>query len=122
MPTPLSPSAKKIQETLQKQGFACEVVELPGSTRTAQDAAKAVGCEVAQIVKSLIFRGKDSHQPILVVASGSNRVNEQRLAELISEPVEKPDADFVREKTGFSIGGVPPIGHPEKLRTFIDED
>jgi prolyl-tRNA editing enzyme YbaK/EbsC (Cys-tRNA(Pro) deacylase) len=118
----LSTTAQKVQDALQAQGLTCQVVELPNSTRTAQEAALAIGCTVGQIVKSLIFRGKQTHKPILVVASGTNRVNEKRISEFVREPIEKPDADFVREKTGFVIGGVPPIAHTEHLETFIDQD
>ena len=104
------------------RGFSSHVVELPDSTRTAREAAQAVGCRVEQIVKSLVFKGQRTNRPILAVASGTNRVNEQRLSELAGEPIEKADADFVRERTGFVVGGVPPIGHAEHLETFIDED
>jgi len=118
----LSSSAKKVQDTLKALGFPYQVVELPHTTRSATDAAKAVGSGVGQIAKSLIFKTKYTQRPILVIASGSNRVNEKRIGDLIHEAVEKADADFVRQKTGFSIGGVPPVGHLEKLKTFIDED
>ena len=100
----------------------CQVVELPGSTRTAADAASAVGCRVEQIAKSIIFQGKTSGKPVMVIASGSNRVNEKRLRDLISEPVKKADADFVRLHTGFAIGGVPPIGHANPIDIFIDQE
>ncbi|MBC7234073.1 MAG: YbaK/EbsC family protein [Chloroflexi bacterium] len=122
MSKPLPPSAQKIQEVLQHLGISSQVLELPQSTRTAAEAAQAVGCAVGQIVKSLVFRGKQTHKPILVLASGANRVNEKTLARLVGEPIEKADADFVREQTGFSIGGVPPIGHIQPLPTYIDED
>lgn len=118
----LSTSARKVQEALQRQGFPAQVVELPDSTRTAKEAAQAIGCNVEQIVKSLIFQGKDSGKPILVVASGSNRVNEKRLSELAGEAIVKADANFVRQHTGFAVGGVPPLAHNEPLETFIDED
>ncbi len=118
----LSASARKVQETLKAMGFACEVVELPDSTRTAVEAAQAVGCQVGQIVKSLIFKGRQSGKPVLVIASGPNRVNEKRVGELFGEPIEKANADFVRQHTGFAVGGVPPVGHLEPLQTFIDED
>ncbi|HEX7251664.1 MAG TPA: YbaK/EbsC family protein [Thermoanaerobaculia bacterium] len=98
------------------------VVELPSSTRTAPDAAKAVGCQVEQIAKSLVFRGLKTGRPILVIASGSNRVDEQKLATFIGEPVRPAEPDFVRERTGFAIGGVPPVGHSERIPTFLDED
>ena len=118
----LSPSARKVQQALEAQGLECRVVEMAETTRSAKDAARAVGCRVEQIVKSLVFRGKISHKAILIVASGVNRVSEEIIAERLGEPVEMPDADFVREKTGFAIGGVPPIAHTNPLETFIDED
>jgi len=122
MPLNLSPSAQKVQDALQALGFTLQVVELPDSTRTAVEAAQAIGCQVGQIVKSLVFKGKRSERPILVIASGSNRVNEKAIEEMIGEPLGKADADFVRQHTGFVIGGVPPVGHLEKLATFIDQD
>lgn len=94
---------------------------MPDSTRTAQEAAAALRCEVAQIAKSLVFRGEESGDAVLVIASGADRVDEQRLAEVIGEPVGKADADFVRARTGFGIGGVPPVGHAEQIRTLIEE-
>jgi len=118
----LSESAQKVQNALNRHGVTCEVVELPGSTRTAQEAAQAIGCRVEQIAKSLVFRGKTSNRPILVVASGVNRVNEKGLRDLLSEPVRKADAEFVRKHTGFAIGGVPPAGLSEPMEIFIDED
>jgi prolyl-tRNA editing enzyme YbaK/EbsC (Cys-tRNA(Pro) deacylase) len=118
----LSTSARKVQETLQSRGFASEVIELPDSTRTAKEAAQAIGCRVEQIVKSLIFRTLESDRAILVVASGTNRVNEQHLSELVGETIGKADANFVRQHTGFAVGGVPPLGHVEPITTFIDED
>jgi prolyl-tRNA editing enzyme YbaK/EbsC (Cys-tRNA(Pro) deacylase) len=122
MTTPLSSSAQKVQDALAALGLPCRVVELPSSTRTAQEAAAAVGCAVGQIVKSLIFRGAQTNKPLLVVASGSNRVDEVRLAELAGEPIAKADATFVRAHTGFAIGGVAPLGHPAPLETYIDAD
>jgi len=118
----LSPSAQKIQNSLYAQGYDCTVVELPASTRTAQEAADACGCTLGQIVKSLIFRGKSSGQAVLALVSGSNRVSEARLAQVLGEAVEKADGDFVRTQTGFAIGGVPPLGHIQALRTVIDAD
>ena len=118
----LSASAKKVQDVLHSQGLQLEVVELSDSTRTAAEAAQAVGCEVGQIVKSLIFKSKRTQRPILVIASGANRVNEKKIETLIGEALGKADADFVRAQTGFVIGGVPPVGHTRQLETFIDED
>ena len=122
MSSKISPSARKVQEALIEHGVTCQVVEMPQSTRTADDAARAAGCRVGQIVKSLIFRGKKTQQPILVATSGANRVDEKRIAAHISEPLAKADADFVREKTGFAIGGVPPVAHAQRIRILIDED
>jgi prolyl-tRNA editing enzyme YbaK/EbsC (Cys-tRNA(Pro) deacylase) len=123
MSNQLSNSARKVQDALIALGFgARQVIELPDSTRTAAEAAAAIGCTVAQIAKSLVFRGRTSGSPILVIASGANRVNTQRIGELVGETVDKPDADYVREKTGFVIGGVPPVGHSTSLITFVDED
>jgi len=118
----LSSSAQKVQDALRALGFVCQIVEFTQTTRSASDAAQAIGCQVGQIAKSLVFRGKQSQKPILVIASGSNRVNEARLGELVGEPIERPDADYVRQRTGFAIGGVPPVGHSEAVRSFIDED
>jgi prolyl-tRNA editing enzyme YbaK/EbsC (Cys-tRNA(Pro) deacylase) len=118
----LSASAQRVQDALKGLGFTLQVVELPASTRTAVEAAQAVGCQVGQIVKSLIFKAKRSERPVLVIASGPNRVNERAIEALIDEPLGKADADFVRQRTGFVIGGVPPVGHTELLQTFIDQD
>ena len=118
----LSPSAQKVQLALNAFGLPLRVVELPASTRSAVEAAQAIGCRVEQIAKSLIFRSSQSGRPVLVIASGPNRVNEKKIGELLGEPIGKADADFVRQRTGFVIGGVPPVGHVEPLDTFIDED
>ncbi len=118
----LSVSAQKVQSTLAKLGLSAKIRELPDSTRTAVEAAQAIGCEVAQIAKSLVFRTKQSHKPVLVIASGVNRVNEKKIAGLVGEAIERPDADFVREVTGFAIGGIPPVGHTMPLETLLDED
>ena len=118
----LSPNVQRVRDAIKRLGFSIEVVELEAITRTSADAAHAVGCNVEQIAKSLIFQTEITHRPMLVIASGSNRVDEKKMAELISEPIGKADADFVREHTGFAIGGVPPVGHLEKLDIFIDED
>jgi prolyl-tRNA editing enzyme YbaK/EbsC (Cys-tRNA(Pro) deacylase) len=119
----LSPSAQKVQDALNQRGFAhLQVLKLPASTRTAQEAAEAVGCSVGQIVKSLIFRGASSGQPYLLLVSGSNRVNTHQLEERLGERLAKADAEYVRSITGFAIGGVPPVGHQQHLETIIDPD
>ena len=121
MPT-LSPSAQKIQDQLNSLGYDYTVIEHAESTRTAQEAADRASCELGQIVKSLIFKGKESGKPILVLTSGANRVDEKRISEYAGEPIGRADADFVRAVTGFAIGGVPPIGHPQNMETYLDED
>ncbi len=118
----LGSSVKKVQQTLKSLGFSDEIVVFPDSTRTAIEAAQAVGCSLGQIVKSLVFRGAQSQKPVLALVSGANRVNEKRLASLVGETIEKADADFVRQHTGFAVGGVPPLGHVAPLTTFIDRD
>ncbi len=119
---PLSPSAQKIQDLLKSLGYSYTVIEHAESTRTAQEAADRAGCELGQIVKSLIFRGKTSGKPILVLTSGANRVDEGLISEYAGEPIGRADADFVRTVTGFAIGGVPPLGHVQHMETYLDQD
>lgn len=121
-PSELSRSARRVQAALDATGIQAHVVELPASTRTAVEAANAVSCEVAQIAKSLIFRARDSDESVLVIASGVNRVDEKRVAEALGQSIGKADAEFVRAKTGFAIGGVPPLGHLHPPLVLIDED
>lgn len=118
----LRKSAGRVQEELDRFGLALTVVEMRESTRTSQEAADAVGCRVGQIGKSLIFRGKRTDEPLLVIASGANRVNEKRVGEIAGEPISKPDAEYVLAKTGYAIGGIPPVGHTQKIRCLIDEE
>lgn len=118
----LSPSAQKVQAALRAFALDLQVQELPDSTRTAQEAASAVGCQVGQIVKSLVFQGITSGKAYLVLASGSNRVDETLVATQIGEPIRKAAADFARDQSGFAIGGIPPVGHPAPMDTVIDED
>ena len=108
-------AAARVQAALDSAGIETRVVELPQSTRTAAEAAQACGCEVAQIAKSLVFTGADG-EAVLVITSGINRVDEKRLG------LQRAGADFVREKTGYAIGGIPPVGLNNPLRTFIDQD
>lgn len=118
----LSPSAQRVQDALHALGFYLQVVELPASTRTAVEAAQAVGCQVGQIVKSLVFRGERSGRPVLILVSGANRVDLLKAAAEVGEPLGKADAEFVRQHTGFVIGGVPPVGHLQAMETLIDVD
>lgn len=117
-----SSSVRRVAEMLAARGLGDRIVELADSTRTAQMAASALGCRVEQIVKSLVFRGAQSDRPILVVASGGNRVDEARVAALVGEPIAKADAAYVRARTGFAIGGVPPLAHSEPPTILVDED
>jgi prolyl-tRNA editing enzyme YbaK/EbsC (Cys-tRNA(Pro) deacylase) len=118
----LSASAQKVQDALLARGFNYEVKESEHVTRTAAEAAQVVGCTVGQIAKSLVFRVAESGQPILVIASGANRVNEKQISALVGQPIGKADANFVREHTGFAIGGIPPLGHVKPLTVLIDQD
>ena len=118
----LTATAQRVQDALTALGVASQVVELPASTRSAAEAAQAIGCRVEQIAKSLVFRGLSTDRPVHAIVSGANRVDEERLGELIAEVVAKADADYVRQRTGFAIGGVPPVGHVESLVCLIDED
>jgi len=118
---PLKPSAQRVQDALAARGFANGVVELPASTRSAAEAAAALGCTVEQIAKSMIFRGRDSGRAVLAVASGGHRVDEALLSAVVGEPIERAAPDFVRAETGFAIGGVPPLGHAQPLITVVDE-
>ena len=120
MATPLPESAVRVQEHLTSQGCPARVLELPAGTRTAVEAAQAIGCLVSQIAKSIVFRAAQSGRPVLVVASGSHRVNEAVIANLLGEPIQKASPDFVRENTGFAIGGVPPVAHHQPPVTFVD--
>jgi prolyl-tRNA editing enzyme YbaK/EbsC (Cys-tRNA(Pro) deacylase) len=113
-----SPSALKVQAAL---GDRFRVLEFDASTRTAADAAAAIGCEVAQIAKSLVFRGANSSRAVLIIASGADRVDEKKAALAVGEPIARADADFVREATGFAIGGVPPVGYKSPPIVLIEE-
>ena len=119
-PRTLSDTAQRVQEALRAAGFANTVIELEVAVKTAAAAAEAVGCTPAQIVKSLVFQGVTSGVPVLVVASGANRVSEAKLQALLGEPVRMGPPKFVREVTGYAIGGIPPVGHAQKLDTIID--
>ncbi len=116
----MKPAAERIQAALNAAGLECAVIELPTAARTSREAAAAVGVRVGQIAKSLVFVVSD--RPVLVIASGANRVDERKLGRLAGGSVERADADTVRRATGYPIGGVPPIGHASPLPTWIDED
>ncbi len=119
----LHPSAQKVAEAARELGLAVEIIEFEQSTRTAQEAADAVGCLVGQIVKSLCFVVAD--QPVMALVSGANQLDERKLAALRGvgrKQVKRADADIVRAATGFAIGGVPPFGHATSLPIYVDED
>ena len=118
----LPASARWVQDALAAKGFANRVEVMPGTTRTAAEAAAACGCTVAQIAKSILFRAKKSGRPVLVITSGSNRVDEKAIAAELGEKLGRADADFVRAATGFAIGGVAPLGHSGPVEIFIDRD
>jgi prolyl-tRNA editing enzyme YbaK/EbsC (Cys-tRNA(Pro) deacylase) len=122
--TMLSPSAARVQQALADAGLACAIVEHAVAARTSAEAAGALGCTVGEIAKSLIFRRGDSDagDAVLVIASGVNRVDEAKVAALLGEPIRKADAAFVREVTGYAIGGIPPLAHARASVTLIDED
>jgi prolyl-tRNA editing enzyme YbaK/EbsC (Cys-tRNA(Pro) deacylase) len=116
----LSKKSKIVQQYLSKFGLQLEVVEYAESTKTAQEAADAIGCELGQIVKSLVFKSKE--QPILFLVSGKNKLNVEKVSQALKIEVKKADASFVKEATGFSIGGIPPVAHETKMDTYIDQD
>ena len=118
----LPASAQKVQDAARAAGLDIAVTEMAASTRTAEDAAAACGCAVGQIVKSLVFRGAESGKPYLMLVSGPNRLNEKAVGEFVGEALVRPDAAYVREVTGFAIGGVPPLGHASPMQVFLDED
>jgi prolyl-tRNA editing enzyme YbaK/EbsC (Cys-tRNA(Pro) deacylase) len=120
--TGLAPSALRVRDAAERLGLAIAIRAMPGSTRTAEDAAAACGCDVAQIVKSLVFAGAASGRPYLLLVAGKNRVDEKAAAAFTGEALKRPDARAVRDWTGFAIGGIPPFGHATALPTFVDED
>ena len=116
----MSKSLKRVQAALEAAGVGAAPVEMPGSTRTAQEAADAVGCTLDQIAKSIIFRGEDSGRAILFVTAGGNRVDPARAAAAAGERMGQADAALIRAQTGFAIGGVAPVGHLSPIRAFWD--
>jgi prolyl-tRNA editing enzyme YbaK/EbsC (Cys-tRNA(Pro) deacylase) len=118
----LKDATRRVAAAAAALGLDVEFVVHAQSTRTAEEAAAACGCAVGQIVKSLVFRGATSGKPLLLLVSGVNRVDETAVATALGEALARPDARYVREVTGFAIGGIPPFGHATPLTTFIDED
>ena len=118
----ISPTAQKVQNALLNLGYDYQVIEFAESTRTAEEAAARVGSEVGQIVKSLIFQGKSSGKAILILTSGANRVDVKKIKAHAQEKIGRADPAFVRECTGFAIGGIPPLGHINPIETYVDLD
>ena len=116
----LPASAERVQRALEAAGVAAQVIELAVAARTAQQAADALNIVVGQIAKSLIFRAAATGHAVLVIAAGDRRVDEQRIARLVGEPIERAEPAFVRDHSGFAIGGVAPIAHARPMATFID--
>ena len=116
-----NPGVVRVRTALDAGGVASAIVELPGAARTAQAAADFLGCSVAQIANSLVFRAQASDRAVLVMSSGAKRVDTGRLSAALGEPVGKADAEFVRSRTGFAIGGVPPVAHSDVSRIFIEQ-
>ena len=116
----LKPAAQRVQDALRDKGLDAQVRHMPQATRSADEAAAACGCSVGQIVKSLVFRGAVSGTPYLLLVSGANRVNQADIAQVIGEALRRPDANDVRDITGFAIGGIPPLGHSTPLATYMD--
>ena len=117
---PLPASAQRVQDALTAAGTDARVIELPVAARTTQQAADALGIEVGQIAKSLIFRAVPSGRAVLVIAAGDRRVDEARVSALLGESIERATPDFVREHSSFAIGGVAPLAHARPMTTFID--
>ncbi|MGK9234425.1 YbaK/EbsC family protein [Inquilinus limosus] len=123
----MASSSERVAAALAAAGHAPEIRVFDASTRTSADAAAAIGCEVAQIAKSLVFRARGSNRPVLVIASGVNRVDEAAVAAALADHIdgariERADAGFVRDATGFAIGGVAPVGHATPPHVVIDRD
>lgn len=116
------PAALRVAQLLLGAGIDTRVVEFEQPTRTSAEAAEAIGCSIAEIAKSIVFRGRESGQAVVVVTSGVNRVSETKVAASVDEALTRADADFVRASTGYAIGGVAPIGHALAVKLLLDED
>jgi Cys-tRNA(Pro) deacylase len=119
----MHPTAQKVVDAAQVLGLEISIREFEAGSRTAADAARAIGCPMAQIIKSLLFIVDG--QPTMVLVSGANRLDEKKLAALCGvgkRKVKRSKAETAREVTGFAIGGVPPFGHKTRLPTYVDQD
>lgn len=122
MAKPFPASVEAVRNAASERGLAIDIIEMTETTRSAEEAARACQCHVGQIVKSLVFAGRESGKPYLLLVSGDNRVDETGVAAHLGEGLKRPDAKQVRDWTGFAIGGIPPLGHATALITFIDRD
>ena len=116
----MKPAAERVQQILRELGLESEVVEFSESTKTSAEAASAIGTTLGQICKSILFEA--GGEPVMVIASGVNRIDTAKVQQHVGQPLGKANAAFVREKTGFVIGGVPPVGHLHPFPIFIDQD
>jgi prolyl-tRNA editing enzyme YbaK/EbsC (Cys-tRNA(Pro) deacylase) len=116
------PTSLRVSQLLREAGLAAQVVEFEQPTRTSAEAAAAIGCTVAEIAKSVVFRGATSGRAVVVVTSGANRVDESKVAQAVGEPLARADAEFVRAATGYAIGGVAPLGHAQPVHLLLDAD
>lgn len=116
----MSRSLKRVRGALVAAGVTPGILEMPGETRTAEQAAAAAGCELDQIAKSIVFRGEDTGHIVLFLTAGGNRVCPEKASAVAGQRLGKADADLVRTQTGFAIGGVAPLGHIAPVRTFLD--
>ena len=116
----MSKSLKRVAAALEAAGVTSDILEMPGETRTAEQAAAAAGCALDQIVKSIIFRGEETGHVVLFLTAGGNRVSPAKASAVAGQPLGKADADLVRAETGFAIGGVAPVGHLAPVKTYFD--
>lgn len=116
----MSKSLKRVRQALEAADIKTEILEMPGETRTAQQAAMAAGCLLDQIAKSVIFCAEQSNRAVLFLTAGGNQVDPAKAGEAAGEPLGKADAQLIRAQTGFAIGGVSPIGHVSPIRAFMD--
>lgn len=118
----LKSSTRKVRDFLCARGLDIDIRQIPESTHTAADAARAVNCDIACIAKSLVFRNRDNGEPVLIIASGKNRVDLERAGQALGSRLERADADFVRDQTGYAIGGIPPTAHSRPMTTLLDSE
>ena len=118
----LSRSARRFRERMREAGHEIDVVALSSSTRTAKEAADSIGCSVAQIAKSIVFRTASDDRPVIVVASGTNRVNVEKVSALVGAELQSANGAFVKKTVGYAIGGVPPAGHDGETVVVLDRD